>query len=155
MGKRESNIVKGIGIIMMLAFHLFYDLGTVYRRGGAGISCLPFTLHELSLLVAPLKACVALFVLVTAYGTYVQLEHRGISGGRECSAYIVEHLVKLLAGFWVVFGLAAVVSLAIPSHCIFEAYPADNRAQALSYFLVDLFGLARLFGTPTFNATWW
>lgn len=105
MGKRESNIMKGIGIVMMLTLHLFYDLGTVERRGGVDISCFPFTLPELSQIVAPLKACVAIFVFLTAYGTCVQLSRRGIAGGRDLSSYITMHLVKLLASFWVVFGL--------------------------------------------------
>lgn len=164
VSKRASSIAKGFAILMMLFHHLFYKQENILARAhGNNIAFDPFTMAQTADIAKAMKICVAIFVFITAYGTFRQIwakleagEAAGRGGMSRLSAeYALEHAVKLLICFQFVYIVFVLVGFAFPKHDVFAVYGGDGLIKAGFYILVDFFGLARMFGTPTFNATWW
>ena len=59
--------------------------------------------------------------------------------------------IKLLSGFWVIYILAQIFSFLGRSNT--EIYGVGTKR--ILFTLIDALGLASVFGTPTFNSTWW
>ena len=161
MSKTASALAKGLAIIMMLFHHLFYSTETISAHVGAGgFSSSPLSEASLVNVAQSFKICVAVFVFITAYGTFRQLDAKGLiseRGARLCERYSIEHVVKLLAGFWCVFVLAQAVALlvGVPSHWAGSVYGGNGVIAGIAYFLIDGLGLSSALGTPSLNATWW
>lgn len=161
MSKTASALAKGLAIIMMLFHHLFYSTETISAHVGArGFSSFPLSEASLVNVAQSFKICVAVFVFITAYGTFRQLDAKGLISERDvrlCECYSIEHVVKLLAGFWCVFALAQAVALlvGVPSHWAGSVYGGKGVIAGTAYFLIDALGLSSALGTPSLNATWW
>ena len=75
MSRKASSIAKGIAILMMLMHHLFYSQKRILSHGdGQIVDFFPFGADGVVDFSRSLKICVAIFVIVTAYGTYRQLQ---------------------------------------------------------------------------------
>lgn len=62
--KRQTNIAKGLAIIILLWHHLFYN-------GNTFVSLLSFQGRSIEHIIAQSgKVCVAIFVLLSGYGLY-------------------------------------------------------------------------------------
>ena len=107
MSRRTSNIAKGIAILMMLFHHAFYSAAGIADYGnGQQVAFDPFTQAEVIAVASSMKVCVAVFVFVTAYGTFKQFSGRLDSAtGKDRSAarYSASHALKLLMNIWTVF----------------------------------------------------
>lgn len=155
MKKKDSQIAKGIAICMMLIYHLFSSEGVVQRHGGENLSFFPFAnMQSAVVATSSLKVCVAVFVFVTAYGTYVQCSQREIDGPAEITTYALRHIIKLLFGFQMVYFLCLFGGLMFESHNAFTVY-GPGLIQNLWQASLDCLGLAAIFMTPTLNPTWW
>jgi len=151
MTRRETNILKGIAIILMYMHHLFYSNdGLPY----------PIIWSDLEMpLVVNLsrfgKVCVEIFVFVNAYGLTKQYEKKKIFQNKIVVKDAIGRYKKLLLNFWCIYVLFFLVSLFSESHTWWNRYGEDGVLPAIKYFVIDILGLAELFGTPTFNSTWW
>lgn len=164
MSRKASGIAKGIAILMMLFHHVFYSENEILTCGrGQEVSFDPFSMGFVIDIAQLMKICVAVFVFITAYGTFRQISarldaHKQNTSGWEArlsAGYALEHVVKLLINFQFVFLIFALMGFAFPEHSVFAVYGGEGPLNAAFYMLCDFFGLAKMLGTPTLNATWW
>ena len=155
MDKRESNAVKGISVILLLFHHLFYK-AEVFNKYSIIING---SLSEQKILIsiaAFFKVCVAIFVFISAYGITKQLIQKKIL---EFSSIIfidtLKRYIKLIINLICIYIPFLILSFALHKHSFYDVYGGDGLAETIKYVLIDILGLAKLFGTPTFNSTWW
>ena len=164
MSRKASSIAKGIAILMMLMHHLFFSKDRILSHtDGQIVDFFPFDIGSVVVVSRSLKVCVAVFVIVTAYGTYRQIAKLLDEGefnapgarARLSARYALEHAIKLLISFQIVYLIAIAVGCFFPEHDIFAIYGGEGPLKAGFYMLADFFGVAALLNTPTFNSTWW
>ena len=164
MSKKASSIAKGIAILMMLMHHLFFSAERIATNGhGQDIIFLPFTMAQVVTFSKCLKICVAVFVFITAYGTFKQISKQidacpktdPSAVGKTSSRYALEHIVKLLVNFWVVFIPFVALGCFVSKYNLVSVYADEDIFESAFNFLADFFGMAAMFDTPTFNPTWW
>ena len=164
MSKVASNVAKGIAILMMLMHHLFYSEEVIasYSRGQEIIFD-PLSIGTTIDIAQAMKICVAVFVFITAYGTFRQVSAKldaakpsaSNSEARLSAGYALGHAAKLLINFQFVFLVFVIVGFVFPEHSVFTVYGGEGPINAGFWILCDFFGVAKLLGTPTFNVTWW
>ncbi len=149
MSKSESNIAKGIAIIFMYLHHLFGDIDkwtnnqvqSWFLDESVAVSvCVTF------------KICVSIFVFITAYGISRSMSDKIDKGKININQYVNSRLIKLYSGFWFIYIIARITGFMGRSDT--EVYGAFGF-ERIGYVVIDFFGLARFFDTPTFCVTWW
>jgi len=158
MNKKGTNIAKGIAIILMLWHHAFYSAKSVAERvGEASFSYSPFSPSTVFSIAKAGKICVPIFVFITGYGTYLSLKKRKATqnDGSYLARYAGAHHLGLLMQFLPVFILGVGACVITGTQGLREVYGGDGPVAALFYLLIDALGLAKVFGTPTFNGSWW
>ncbi len=149
MSKSESNIAKGIAIIFMYLHHLFGDIDKWTDN-----QIQSWFLDE-SLAVSvcvTLKICVSIFVFITAYGISRSMSDKVDKGKSNINQYVNSRLIKLYSGFWFIYIVARITGFMGRSAT--DIY-GEFGLERISYVIIDFFGLARFFDTPTFCSTWW
>lgn len=159
MSKDASYIAKGIAIVMMLWHHLFFSVEAVSElSGGAAISYWPFSESMVFAIGQACKVCVAVFVFITGYGTYLKvakLDERGGATAMAISSMSIASYVKLLLSLWAILVPLEIIGLVTGLRSPFVVYGSGGTANGVLAFVFDLLGLSHAMGTPTFNATWW
>ena len=137
---KYTNIIKGIAILLMLIHHIGLD--PIMSE----LPSIPF----FNKLFNQGKVCVSIFLILSGYGLYISSERKKANNIKELSIFSIKHLVKLMTNFLLIFII--VVSYGTISGkrplTIYENNIGKNM-------LIDFLGLANLFVTPTYNATWW
>lgn len=157
LSKRDSAQIKGVAILMMLMHHLYCQAS---RFDGYEVSFEPFTQGFVVDFSLALKICVSLFAFISGYGLMssikaAALRSRAIEGnGSLTTRWIAKHLIKLIVGFQFIYVLCLVVTFAISAYPV-DVYFQGSRIAGVLYIVIDAFGLAGLFGTPTLISTWW
>lgn len=99
--KRDTNILKGIAILLMYVHHLFYSADT------RGMELVNFWLLPEGRVIAIAKMsklCVAVFVFLTAYGTTVSFQRYWEKAEKpDCFSYSMRRYLSMMTGFWLVF----------------------------------------------------
>ncbi|MDO4489588.1 MAG: acyltransferase [Lachnospiraceae bacterium] len=145
--KNVTLAAKGIGAILMLNHHLFscfpeyVDQYQVSSRLFSMDTVMRFSIFS--------KICVAIFVVLSAYGMTLSFDRSRGSG----TQYVKRRLFRLEAGFWPVFFLATATFFLREDHL--GVYLASGKGNGLLYYVIDGLGLASFLGTPTYNETWW
>lgn len=122
-GKRESDIIKGIAIILMFVHHLFgfpmwIDTANLYK----GIEIHGYVIEEVIAVFC--KVCVGLFAFTSGYAMFVHSErYKKI---KNCLARALQFLVQ----YWVVFLFFLVVGVIVK-----EPLPT------IETFLLQCFGI--------------
>lgn len=150
--KRDTNVCKGIAILMMLFHHLFNDYG---EYAGHVINYWPFSGDQITCMACLCGGCVTVFVFLSGYGmasVYHTKYQTAPPDGAALTRDLGRRWFHLMERYWFIFLLALLASPLgrLPS----DAYGSDLKA-GLYYILVDFFGLSYMFGTPTLNPTWW
>lgn len=152
--KFDTSCVKGLAILLMLTHHCF--LGPD-RYQGKEVSFYPFAESSLNAVALSFKICVALFVFISGFGitcSYLKLGPKGRGNPSDVARSMAKRLVSLLGGYLFIFMLAQLWSLFVIGDDRWgKIY--GHGLLGLLYFGIDAFGLAELFGTPTFLATFW
>lgn len=149
--KNETLAMKGIAILMMYVHHFYLDPS---RWEGYTVNFFPITAGSTVYIANFFKICVAIFVFITGYGMTMSVKKQNSLSDistKDTLPYIEKRLFSLLSNFIFVFLLVQV--LAFPTGRFFEMY--GKSGSALLYFIIDMFGLAKLFKTPSFLGTWW
>lgn len=149
--KRQTNIAKGVAIILLLCHHLFLK-GESYT---SLISINGISFASASSTIG--KVCVAMFLFLSGYGLYKSFSKnceaiiRGKSRIRPQLLFVINHLIKLLSNYWLVFIIFVPIGLFFGRSFI-EVYHGNPI-----YFIIDFLGLSYLpfKGEVTMNATWW
>lgn len=153
---RQTNIAKGVALLMLFWHHLFYKRVDYIHR---------FTTMRMykgipveSTISAYCKVCVAVFLLLSGYGLYMSwksYEKKVEASGGKFSVkhqlrFVKNHLLRLMLNFWIIYILFVPISIFVGEQPFWEIYKHSIR-----YALLDFLGLANLFKTPTMNGTWW
>lgn len=152
MTKRESNILKCVAIMLMLAHHLFMyaaEPGFPELIYGPAFS----TPGRLAAFGQLSKLCVTIFVFITAYGT----TRSYLADNMEDESRIVEkstgRLVKLLVNFQFVYIIAFALCPLGGKNWLTLYSP--SRLENLFFALWDFMGLSYILQTPSYNSAWW
>lgn len=111
-GKRETAVMKGAAVILLLIHHLFYLEGNLENC----IFLIPHEKEVLLLFAQMCKVCVAFFLLLSGYGLYKSresLEERTQMTWIKSALFPLRYIKKLLIQYWwavipfAVFGVAS------------------------------------------------
>lgn len=149
--KQDSNIVKTVAIILMYIHHSFFSQESY---AGYTVNFTPFGEADVISFAQVCKICVALFVFISAYGICVSF-NKGKSKPEKCYINLYKEnfcrYIKLLSAFILIYIIAQLFSLLGRSNQ--EVY--GTGLKKIFFMILDFMGLANIFGTPTFNPTWW
>lgn len=103
--KRDTAMMKGAAICLMLWHHLFTF---PERLEGIAVISMPFINGDTLAVAAGQfgKICVALFALLSGYGTYLSARSSADTDGMTG-----RHLLKMYSSYWLVYFIAVPVSL--------------------------------------------
>lgn len=146
--KNDTLCMKGIAILIMFFHHNY--LGPD-RWLDSPISFYPFTQAQIMYVAKFLKICVGMFVFLTGYGMMASVKAKK-PDDKAMRKYTLTRYLSMMMGFWLIFLLVHILSGIFTSRFT-QIY--GKGMYAVIYFLIDGMGLAKLFDTPTFCATWW
>lgn len=153
--KRQTNIAKGVALLLLLWHHLFYNdpkyynrFTSLYNLGGVPIECY---------VASFCKVCVAVFLLLSGYGlvksysNYSKIESDKNNGIKKTIKYVFNHLIKLLSDYWFVYIIFVPLGLVL-GRSFLDVYGTNPI-----HYITDFFGVSFLFFnySYTMNATWW
>lgn len=107
MSKKDTDLCKGIAILIMFFHHLFYDLE--FWKGYEVISH-PLSYEELAAFAQLGKVCVAFFVFLSGYGTAKQYKEKEIIEYGKIKEYTALRYFKMMSHYWYIFVLSLVFS---------------------------------------------
>ena len=147
--KRQSSIVKGTAILMMMWHHCFLPS----RFESFPISFFPLGVSLVLDISYLFKICVSLFVFVSGYGLYISF-HEWHTANKNSSCWIWQRYVRTFSGYWLIVVLSWIICTLINNRPAI-VYVRPSRVAGVVYALIDLLGLHNLFQTPSVNGTWW
>lgn len=145
--KVDADVAKGVGICMLLMYHLFYKEEVVYEYSP---SFFPLGYENIYLLISGMKMCVCIFVFLTSYGISAQigdLESRDIVSKQSAGRF-----VRLMEKF-IVASIFAMLLCFLFDKEKFSVY--GTGVEGAFNMAVDGLGLEAYFHTPTICNTWW
>lgn len=148
--KNDSLALKGIAILMMLFHHLFLDTS---RYGRYNVIFYPLPENITVYIAAFFKVCVGIYVFISGYGFALKFKREKLDK-KYINKFILTRYLSLFMDFFIIFLIGTMLNYFI-NGIFLETYRSNNIYNSISYFITDAFGLAKLFGTPTLNSTWW
>lgn len=140
----ETNVLKGIAILMLLWHHLFYTNSSLYD--GFIFSYGHNLVQELA---RQLKMCVGIFVFLSGYGLMRQASQNG--GVGNLGHWYQHRFSKIMANYWLIWILFVPIGVFVFGRPLIEYYGASWQWK----LLVDILGMANVFGFYGYNPTWW
>ena len=137
---RETNVVKGVAVCMLLAHHLFLCRTQNY------VWLLPMAAEILESEI--MSACVPVFLLLSGMGLTYSYEKKKTSD----IFFSLRHTWKLMLSFWFIFILFVPLGLAF-AHNPISVY--GTGWAGFKNALIDFLGFAAQWNTPTMNTSWW
>lgn len=142
ISKRNSLILKGVGIMLMLIHHLFYldEMRPYYDDiivHGHGV------VNQIGLFS---KLCVAVFVFVSGYGLAVSTPK-----DIKLKDFYWHRLKKLYLNYWFIWLLFVPIGVFVFGRTLMDAYGDHVALKGI----LDFFGLLKMFGIDSYNPTWW
>lgn len=147
--KSDSFMLKGIGIILMICYHLFRDADVCFS--GKTVDFFPFSFEQGIAINDSFRICVSLFVFVTGFGLFKAYEK---SLNVKTEKWIIERLVKTMNGFYFIY-LLLVPVFQFVDKLPENIYCKDGNIRGAIYALIDFLGLSNLFSTPSLQGAWW
>lgn len=153
---KQTNIAKGVALLMLLWHHLFYNNPETFNRF-TSIYKLEGVLYDRPIecyFAVFCKVCVAIFLLLSGYGLFKsysswQNKANNKMTYKDDAKFVRYHISKLLLDYWYIYIIFVPLGL-IFGRSFFQIYEGN-----IVYAIIDFFGLAHIFSTPTMNATWW
>lgn len=146
--KQVTMVMKGGAVLFMLIHHLFScfpDFVEKYKVSTSVIS-----LNTLMAFSTFGKICVAVFVFLSAYGMSVSFNH---CKKEEQEACVLRRYKKLASSFFFVYLLSILTCFLREDRL--SVYAGEGTKKGIFYGILDALGVSHLFGTPTYNETWW
>lgn len=143
----HSNLLKIIGIFMMLFHHLFTP-GLYFETQ----SFFPLNQSIVYSLAEGFRLCINIFVFVSGYGIYKSYCKKEIKGFADNVKFVINRIVKLLYNYWWCFLLYLILYILFVGD-IQDVY--GQGFQSIKYFALDVLGLSYIQITPTINKSWW
>ena len=146
--KEHSQMVKGVAIMLMLVYHLFHDINVLVDMR---VSYAPFSQAGFLRFAGFGNICVAIFVMLTAYGLSKSIFVDDEKPIKEIYAASVRRFEKLLHKFAIVY---VAISAFFYSSLDYILLYGEGK-QGLLMMFCDAMGFASILKTPTVNETWW
>ncbi|MCR5704144.1 MAG: acyltransferase family protein [Eubacterium sp.] len=149
--KEDTSKIKGVAIILMIFHHCFMSPS---RYKGFLFSFFPLTEFRVNRISLAFKICVALFTFLSSYG--IALSYKKLPAdyhGKEIRNIILRRYIKLILNFIFVFIFVVLFSVITGKRSFSSRY--GTGLLSFLYVVIDMLGLAQLFHTPTFLATFW
>lgn len=153
--KRQTNIAKGVAILLLLWHHLFYNDPENYQLFTS--LWMPHSVPIECYLADFCKVCVSIFLFLSGYGLFKSMQksqNEIKNSGNKPSVkhqllFIKKHLLKVMMDYWFVFILFVPIGIFFnrPFWVVYEKNPL--------FAIIDSIGLYDVFKTPTMNVTWW
>ena len=140
---KDSNVFKGLAILLMLWHHLFYNCQQLYDEFGF----LTYDVIEYTRVMA--KLCVSIFVFISGYGLAVKAEKQGGIGSLK--SFYRHRFTKLYLNYWYIWLLFVPISVFIFHRTLEMAY----RENILQSLVLDILGVINCTGGTSYNPTWW
>lgn len=154
--KRQTNIAKGVAVLLLLWHHLFYNDPKNY---GKFISILKIDNVPIECVIAgSCKVCVAIFLLLSGYGLYRSYQNfcnETIDNNRIAVTkdfkFVWNHWIKMMSGYWFIY------IIFVPMGMFFGRSFLTYYGLNPIYYLTEFLGITYLFFeyNAIFNATWW
>lgn len=141
--KEDSMRAKGIGILLLLFHHLFFNKA---RFGPYDVTPQFISENSLITIATAARVCVWIFVFISAYGITIQYLNRSESESIPCFTF--KRWFSLMKNFWLVYVLVTLTLFA-------AGLPVDKYNGNPLYAILDFLGIADIFGTPTRSGAWW
>ena len=152
--KRQTNIAKGVALLLMLWHHLFdeslsNEFVSVFVIDSTPIECI-FSKYA--------KVCVGMFLFLSGFGLYKSFEAKRKRMIREQNnhhlfgfdiSFVRDHLIKLMSNYWFIY------LVFVPLGLFFGVAFWTVYQKSVLYGVFDFLGISYLFSTPTMNPTWW
>ena len=139
----DTNILKGIALLLLLLHHLFYIRTGLYDD---------IQIYQSHYLVNEIgwfsKLCVAIFVFLSGYGLTIQA-NKTIK--INIFKFYKHRFLKLYLNYWFIWLIFVPIGILF-FHRTFEIVYVNHIWEK---FLIDIWGLSYAFGFHGYNATWW
>ena len=149
--KRDTLVVKGVAILLLLFYHLFESQELLVTLE---VDHRPFSQEIFLMLSGFGNICVAAFAFLSAFGITRGLEtdeRAGTYGFQQSLGKAGRRCLKLIGGF-----LAMYVSVNVLWFSHFDYVKLYGGGwQGGVNAVIDMLGLAQILSTPTLNMTWW
>lgn len=146
--KGDTLVVKGMAILLMLFYHLFQTKTLLEQLE---VIHAPVSQDTFLMLSGFGNICVAVFAFLSAYGITKGLIAEESCTLSEMMKEAVKRCGRLIGNFAVMY-----VSVNLLWFSYFDYAGLYGKGwQGGMLAIVDMLGLAQLFGTPTLNMTWW
>lgn len=149
--KKDTQIVKGVAILLLLFYHLFESQELLVSMG---VNHSPFSQETFLMLSGFGNICVAVFAFLSAYGITKGLMARESAGDVSYPEMLKEacwRCLRLIGNFAIMY-----ISVNLLWFSRFDYVKLYGEGwQGGMFALMDMLGLAQLLDTPTLNMTWW
>ena len=149
--KKDTLVVKGVAIIIMLFHHCFTSADRY-----AGYDIVFSSIGEaLTVEIASFfKICVAIFVFISGYGISISLSKIQSNDFAGYKKQLAKRYFSLMTVFWFIY-ILGLISAAIIKPSMLSVYKKPFWLNCVLLAFLDFMGVSELFGTPTLIGTWW
>lgn len=146
--KEHTLQVKGVAIMLLLFYHLFHEEEVLEKMQ---VNYAPLSTKTMLNLAGFGNVCVAIFVMLTAYGLTKMVLSMENATVKSLCASSVKRLGRLMMSFFAVY-----LSINVICFTIFDYGKLyGSGKQGVLFMLCDAFGLSSILKTPMLNETWW
>lgn len=140
--KDYTTILKGIAVILLCIHHGLQSTDYTFLIAGKDL---------VSNIQSFSKLCVAIFVILSAYGLFVSYEGKNIKGIKENIRFVSVHIIKIYMTFWLVY----IVAVLILGNFVVGNVGTVYAEHPFYYMMLDGMGLSYFTGTPKYVNSWW
>lgn len=146
--KNYTLLAKGLAILLLLFYHLFYEEVTVTAMQ---VNYGPISLEHFLTAAGFGNICVAIFVMITAYGITKGILDIPDMTWKTAADRACRRFLKLMGSFALMY-----VSVILVWYSQFDLASLYGKGkQGILLLLCDALGLSQFLGTPILNHTWW
>lgn len=146
--KEHSLMVKGVAIMLLLVYHLFHEQEVLTQMQ---VNYAPFSEEAFLRFAGFGNICVAVFVMLTAYGISKMVFSYAEADIKEIYAKSLKRFGKLMLNFSIVY---VTINFICFPYLNYASLYGEGK-QGILMMLCDATGLSAVLKTPMLNATWW
>lgn len=146
--KEHSLMVKGVAIMLLLVYHLFHEQHVLEEMQ---VNYAPFSENAFLQFAGFGNICVAIFVMLTAYGLSRAIFEMVAFDIKEIYTKSLKRFGKLMLNFSLVY---VTVNLICFPYLNYASLYGEGK-QGIIMMLCDATGLSAVMKTPMLNGTWW
>lgn len=146
--KEHSQMAKGVAVMLLLVYHLFQNPIVLDEMQ---VNYAPFSMEGFLMFAGFGNICVAMFVLITAYGLSKKVFAQQDYGIKDICLDGAGRFKKLMMNFLAMY---LFIQLIFHSFFNYDLVYGEGK-QGVLMMLCDALGLSQILHTPMMNETWW